>query len=272
LSQPHTYEEVRGVVVDILLEVEKVANPPNKWGLLEPAVAEVFARREKTDDDPSRHRQQQLGSDDAELLRDVFWDLFRQGFITLGINNSSESQWPFFRLSHFAKNTLSVHSPYRFHDATSFFARLEKEVQDLSPEADRYLGEAVDAFYAGCLLASTVMLGVAAEAEFIRLVEIAASSSAYGRDFAGVATETLILRKIKKFQNRLNPHIPNLPKRTTEALDANFQPIQHVLRIARNKAGHPTGTPVPAREQVYVNLQLFIPFALQLMWLRTDLK
>jgi hypothetical protein len=43
--------------------------------------------------------------------------------------------------------------------------------------------------------------------------------------------------------------------------------IQSVLRIARNEAGHPTAA-TPQREQVYVYLQIFVPFARQLMRLR----
>jgi len=43
--------------------------------------------------------------------------------------------------------------------------------------------------------------------------------------------------------------------------------IQSVLRVARNEGGHPTAAS-PDREQVYVFLQLFVPFARQLMRLR----
>jgi hypothetical protein len=46
--------------------------------------------------------------------------------------------------------------------------------------------------------------------------------------------------------------------------------IQSVLRIARNDAGHPTSAN-PQREQVYVYMQLFVPFARQLMRLRKAL-
>ena len=45
---------------------------------------------------------------------------------------------------------------------------------DLSNLAATYLEEAVATFYAECMLASCVMLGVAAEVEFLELVEVAA--------------------------------------------------------------------------------------------------
>lgn len=262
----HTYEEIREAIVDILLKRVTVAYEPSQWGSLQSGVAEVFARREAKPGQQLDPRVQHLHPYDAELTRDVFWDLFRQGFITLGMNDSNP-QWPFFRLSHFAEETLSTQSPYRFHDANSFLGLVKNEVSDISPEALVYLDEAVSAFYAGCLLASCVMLGVAAEAEFLRLAEIAAKNPTYGPKFSAVAQRNLIRQKITKFQDCVKSLIPALPHEATEDLETNFLAIQSVLRIARNEAGHPTGA-APQREQVYVYLQLFVPFARQLMRLR----
>ena len=138
---------------------------------------------------------------------------------------------------------------------------------DISAEAIVYLDEAVAAFFSGCLLASCVMLGVAAEAEFLRLVDIASRHAVHGRKFSQVGRQNTIRQKIAKFQDFLKPLISALPYQATEDLETNFVAIQSVLRIARNDAGHPTGAS-PQREQVYIYLQLFVPFARQLMRLR----
>jgi hypothetical protein len=265
----HTYEEIREVVVDILLKRENVSFEPSQFGSLTSGVAEVFARRIAKPGQPvDRHNR--LHPYDAELVRDVFWDLFRQGFITLGLNDSNPN-WPFFRLSHFGQQTLQTQSPYRFHDTSSFIAMVKKEVPDISPEAVAYLDEAVATFYADCLLASCVMLGVAAEVEFLRLVDVAAKSATHRSVFAPVQKVTFIRQKITKFQSALKPLIPSLPKDAVEDLDTNLTAIQSVLRIARNDAGHPTATKLQ-REQVYILLQLFVPFARQVMKLRSALK
>jgi len=147
---------------------------------------------------------------------------------------------------------------------------VRQEIPDISSVSLVYLDEAVSAFYAGCLLASCVMLGVAAEAEFLRLAEIAARNPAHGSKFSAVAQARFIRQKITKFYDCLKPLIAGLPNDATEGLEANFLAIQSVLRIARNEAGHPTGS-TPQREQVYVYLQLFVPFARQLMRLRAAL-
>ena len=109
----HTYEEVREVVIDVILHpisenITKTAS--NGWPNLIISVGYVFSQREKRVD-------LRLHPNDAELVRDVFWDLFRQGFITLG-KDDPNNMWPWFRLSHFGQKTLQIQSPYRFHDTT----------------------------------------------------------------------------------------------------------------------------------------------------------
>lgn len=144
------------------------------------------------------------------------------------------------------------------------------EIPDLAVETETYLAEAVVAFYSGCLLASCVMLGVAAETEFLRLAVVAAAHATHGPKFAAVQKAVFIRDKIRKFELALTPLLPSLPRSATEDFETNFAAIQSVLRIARNDSGHPTST-APQRENVYVLLQLFVPFGRQLMRLRKAL-
>jgi hypothetical protein len=266
----HTYEEIRDVVMEVLLNPlpdSVTRHSPNQWASLAASVGIVFFQREGREIHPSDGPR--LHPSDRELVRDVFWDLFRQGIITLGMNDANP-MWPWYRLSHFGQKTLQSGNPYRFHDTTSFLAMVKKEVTDISPEAVACLDEAVAAFYAGCLLASCVMLGVAAEAEFLRLVDVATTSQTYGAAFAPVLKSQFIRGKITRFGDILKPLLPKLKKDAVADLETNFMMIQSVLRIARNEAGHPTAA-TPEREQVYVYLQLFTPFARQLMRLREAL-
>jgi hypothetical protein len=268
----HSYEELRGVVVDILLERERVQDQPHQYRSLVSGVGEVLLRRGSAATQLPHYgspHEARLHDRDVELVRDVFWDLFRQGFITLGYNDSND-QWPWFRVSHFGKQSLKNQSPYRFHDTGSYLALVRGEVPDISAEAVIYLDEAVATFYADCLLACCVMIGVAAEAEFLRLVEVAIKNPTCGGAFAPVDKQRVIRQKIIKFHDCLKPLLGTLPREATQDLETNFLLVQSVLRIARNEAGHPTSTKLQ-REQVYVYLQLFVPFARQLMKLRAAL-
>jgi hypothetical protein len=116
------------------------------------------------------------------------------------------------------------------------------------------------------------MLGVAAEAEFIRLLAVGGQSTRFPGAFAAAGREGFIRTRVTKFQTALRPLQSQLaPKKDFEDLDTNLSLIQSVLRIARNEAGHPSSEAPPQREQVYVYLQLFVPFARQLMKLRQAL-
>ena len=103
----HTYEEIRAAALDILAGREtRPPYAPNQYEYLSIAVAEVFARREKRAEDlhGSRHAFRLSGAD-ADLFLEVFWELFRQGIITLGLNNSNR-EFPFCRLSRFGKRLV----------------------------------------------------------------------------------------------------------------------------------------------------------------------
>src|ERR1700722_12783083 len=100
---PHSYEELRAIVIDILLGRERVGYEPSQYAHLVTGVAEVLERRSRpSEQSPAHSSSQQIRphAHDEELVRDVFWDLFRQGFITLGLDRHND-KWPWFRLSHF---------------------------------------------------------------------------------------------------------------------------------------------------------------------------
>lgn len=268
----HSYEEIREVVIDVMSASS--SNGVNQFQSLLEHVGRTFGKKHNASPLSTGMAYPGAGSQlhpqDSDLVLEVVWDLFRQGIITLGLNTSNPG-WPWIRLSRFGRKTIQ-NQPYRFHDTASFLILIRNEVPDISSEAIAYLDEAVAAFYAGCLLASCVMLGVAAEAEFLRLLDVAVNSQSYADSFKAVTKENFVRSKITKFQAALKPLLPTfMPKKHFEDLETNLSLIQSVLRVARNDAGHPTGIAIPEREQVYVFLQLFVPFARQLMRLREAL-
>jgi hypothetical protein len=265
-SMDSTYEEIQGAVVSIILGEEQTTYGSDQFASLEHSVIEVVARRRGI-----------IGPNPAlpdaatvkELVRDVFWDLFRQGFITPGLN-SSNPNLPYFRISHFGKKSLASSRPFRFHDSSSYIKLVSGNVPDISDRTIEYLEEAVSTFYSGSLLASAVMLGVAAELEFLRVVDVAASLDVTKKEFTKIQEERFIRGKLQKFIPEVKRIEKSLDREATEDLETNFAAIQSILRISRNEAGHPSSAQ-PTRENTYVNLQLFVPFARQLMRLRTSL-
>ena len=267
----HTYEEVRAIAIDVLL-----ARQSGQFNDFLEDIGRTLLQRQGAWPLPVQltgvaypGMGALLHPNDVSLVQEIFWDLFRQGAITLG-RDANLPGWPGYRLTRFG-HQIAQSTPFRFHDTSTYIKMVRTYVPDVSVEAVAYFEEAIASFYADCLLASTVMLGVAAEAEFLHVVDVASTSQIYGSKFATVSKPVFIAQKVIRFLGVLKPLIPALPRDATEDLDTNFLMVQSVLRIARNQAGHPTAE-TPQREQVYVNLQLFAPFARQLMRLRDALK
>ncbi len=269
-QQEHSYEELREIVINILLNAHE--NGVDRFEKLLERIGLEFWKQEGAE-----HTRQHfsfgsaahLHPNDVELVLEIVWDLFRQGIVTLGVSAISPG-WPWLRLSRFGECALQQ-GLYRFHNKAEFMKALQSEAIDVSPEAAVYAKEAVAAFYTGCLLSACVLLSFAAESEFTRLLDAAKNSRTYGKYFARVGEELNIRAKILRFGEAAKPLIDLLPDAATRELGDALKTMQSIMRTARNEAGHPSGAEAPSRDQVYVYLQLFIPFAEQLMRLRREL-
>lgn len=202
----HSYEEIRGAALDILAGRENTAYEPSQYGNLSVGVAEVLSRRKvgsaEVLEQMRRGQKPRLAGEDAELFMEVFWDLFRQGIITLGYNDSNR-EFPFFRVSRFGSRLIQNQNVYFFHDVSTYESLILKEIPTIDQVTLLYLKEAMQAFRSGCILSSTVMLGVATEHTFLLLLEQLETSSTHSKTFKNVFSERTILQKVNKFKNTL---------------------------------------------------------------------
>lgn len=255
-SRPdHTYEEIRSVALDVISGRETGPYSADQFGNLAICVAAVFLRREKR---TTQDHTPTLSNNDKTLLLEVFWDLFRQGVITLGLDGSN-SEFPFFRVSSFGKRVLANTDAYFFHDVTTYEQIVTGEVPKVDPVTLVYLKEAMQAFMSGCLLSSSVMVGVATEHTFLLLIDTIKSNPAHEVTFASVYKLTQILPKVNKFKTILDTQMTKLSDDIREDLDTRFNGVLSLIRTFRNDSGHPSGK-IVSREQQYVNLQLFVPY------------
>ena len=255
----HSYEEIRSAALDILAGREtQPPYEPNQYEHLSIAVAEVFARREKRAEDlqGSKHALR-LEAADADLFLEVFWELFRQGIITLGLNNANR-EFPFCRLSRLGKRLVDNQDTYFFHDVSTYSGLLQKQIPSIHPVTLLYLKESLQSFRSGCILSSSVMLGVAAEHTFEQLLD-AVRQSSKAAHFSSVHKERSLLSKINKFKTLLDQMQGDLSPDIKEDLDTHFTGIISIIRTFRNKSGHPTGQIID-REQAYVLLNLFVHY------------
>ena len=205
-----------------------------------------------------------------ERVLEMSWDLARQGVVTFGPDASTPDQTAL-RRSRFSECALRRNPP-RYQDSQGFLKALRLETADISPDAALYLREAVTAFYMDCLLSTCVILGIAAEGEFLRLLGAAKNSKSYGKYFCRIGEDQNIETKILQFRDALKPIQSLLPKPATDELDYNLNSLQSVIRGKRKPLGQRSGARPPSRDQAYLHLQVFIPFAKQVMRLRQELS
>lgn len=256
----HSYEEIRAVILDIISGKKQVSYPPNQFRHLELGVAEILAKREDATQDTGiiGSRGHPISQADKDLVLEVFWALFREGIITIG-TNSANPEFPWFRLSAYGHKLIDNEQTYFFHDVSSYGARLESEVPDLDDVTRLYLQEAMQSFRVGCLLASSVMLGVAAEHTFNKLLETTANNEQHADAYKVARKATLVSRRLTKFKNVFDSKSKEYPAEIRQDFDSQFLGIQTIIKNYRNEAGHPTGKIID-REQMYVLLNLFIPY------------
>lgn len=272
----HSFEEIRNVAIDVLSGREKVSagsmDRPNQYESLKVHIARVFINRGEVPQAlPGQawngNSEPRLSTNDRERFLEIFWGLFREGIITLGINDSNPN-FPFFRVSEYGERLLSQQSAYFFHDVTSFEKVIRHEIPEIDETTVMYLKESMQSFRSGCILAATVMLGVATEHVFYLLIETIEQNATFAGTYITVSKQRTILQKVNKFKNILDQHIADLPDDVKEDLDTNFSGILSIIRNFRNQSGHPTGKIID-REQAYILLQLFIPYCKKMYKLKS---
>jgi hypothetical protein len=265
------YCDLRQVVIDVMLDAGE-RGVADFGKVLEKTARELRKRGGVADGpEPFPHGlAARMRPDDSDRVREIVWELARQGILTFG-RTASDAGWPGLARSRFSPQALR-HATVRSPDHDGFMKALRLEAANVSPDAVVYLREAIAAFYMDCLLSACVMLGLAAEGEFLRLLSVARNSATHGRHFSRIADGLAIDVKISLFREAIHPLRDALPRPATVELDHNLDTVQSVIRAARKASGEPSGARLPSRDRVHLYLQLFLPFAKQAMRLRQELK
>jgi len=204
-----------------------------------------------------------VGNSDPGFLafqaQEVFWQLVIEGILAPGMN-SSNMNLPHFHRTKYGKQVINEEIPTP-HDYTGYIARISHNVTIPDQTVLAYLSESLHSFRSGNLVASTVMLGIAAERVFLLVCNSML-------DALQDVTEKKKLQKIlnrfpmkpklvwihNKVQSLQDNKVPGFPENGTLMLTT----IYDLIRNQRNELGHPReAPPIMKREDAYVNLQVF---------------
>lgn len=184
---------------------------------------------------------QETGCSETEVW-EALWGLVGEGLVYLDTagQGSGTDNWQW-RLSADGQRVAKGGS-WEPRDPDGYLDRLHREVPDLDALVELYLTEALQSFNGRCYLATSVMLGVAAERAFLIMAQAYATSSMSGA--RAMARELVKPRSNyfalwTEFRKRIEPVRQALPDGLADAL--TLDAIADLIRLTRNEVGHPTG-------------------------------
>ncbi|MFE7868765.1 hypothetical protein ACFUYE_00225 [Micromonospora humida] len=184
---------------------------------------------------------QETGCSEAEVW-EALWGLVGDGLIYLDTagQGSGTDNWQW-RLSADGQRVARGGS-WEPRDPDGYLDRVRHEIPDLDDLIELYLTEALRSFNGRCYLATSVMLGVAAERAFLVMAQSYATSFVAGapamaKELAKPRSNYFALWT--EFRKRIEPARQDLPDGLADAL--TLDAIADLIRLTRNEVGHPTG-------------------------------
>ncbi len=184
---------------------------------------------------------QEVGCTDTEVW-EAIWGLVGDGLVFLDTarQGSGTDNWRW-RLSADGQR-VAKGGTWEPRDPDGFLARIRREIPELDDLVELYLTEALQSFNGRCYLATSVMLGVAAERAFLVMAASFAASSLPGA--SAMAKELDKPRSNyfalwAEFRKRIEPVRQKLPNGLADPL--TLDAIADLIRLTRNEVGHPTG-------------------------------
>jgi hypothetical protein len=193
------------------------------------------------------------------LVEEMFWQLLVEGILAPG-TSSNNPDLPFFHITQYGREVLTSTGPPPY-DPTGYLKRLQERVTSPDPTVVAYLAESLETLRKGNLVASTVMLGIAAERVFLLLcesLETALANPAEKVAFAKLLARFVMKPKLDWVHNKIQQIQKLSPSGFPENATIMVVAIYDLIRCQRNDLGHPRQLPPRVnREDAFVNLQIF---------------
>jgi len=195
------------------------------------------------------------------LVLDVFWDLVVQGLVAPGTAEGNP-QCGFFHLTDYGRRVLAE-PDYQPHDPMAYIRQLGQTISTPDATVLAYLKESLECFSRSVMVASAMMLGIAAERVFLLVCESLVDNLRDPKEqaeFAKLLDQISMKKKMlwvtNKFQEIQDrkPRLAGLP----DSIGVMAIGIYDMIRCQRNDVGHPQESPPSVtRDAAYGYLRVF---------------
>lgn len=193
---------------------------------------------------------------------ELLWQLVAEGVIRPGAPSSLD--FPHITLTEYGKRIIASENAHP-HDIDGFLDQIRGD-QDIDPTVEAYLVESLHTFRQNRLVASAILLGIAAERAFLMISEAllgALSNSNQRAALQKLLDQQPMKPKLDWVHAKLveldgrRPRLEGYPESTALIVTG----IYDLIRQQRNDLGHPRDTPPKVeRSRMEANLILFSNF------------
>jgi hypothetical protein len=246
-SKPNALDVVRGVLLDRIRN-ERSFNEfkPNDFG-------GGFLDRMTFATDRDRKAL-------PRFLLDAFWSLVMEGLIAPG-SEKGDPNLAFFHVTEHGKRVFTE-PDYQPHDPAEYLRQLGVQLSAPDPTVLAYLRESLHCYTRGLMVASTMMLGIAAERVFLLICDSLIAALAVPAEqaaFQKILDRNAMKRKLDWVSDKIRQiQTPKRPPDLPEDVDIKIPGIFNLIRCQRNDIGHPRPSPpTVTRDDAYGYLRLF---------------
>ncbi|HEY3127874.1 MAG TPA: hypothetical protein VGL91_00305 [Acidobacteriota bacterium] len=194
----------------------------------------------------------------AFLVHEVLWELIIERVIAPGLNPSNPNL-PWFHVTRYGRKVIAEEK-FIPHDPSGYLSDFKQRFPTRDATVYAYLAESVEAFDRGALVASTVMLGIAAERVFLLVCESlikALNKLAEKKKFEDLLDRIAMKPKLDWVLQKME-QIQSNTRALPDNFNVMFSVVYDFIRCQRNEFGHPKDQPPTiTREEAFVNLRVF---------------
>jgi len=197
----------------------------------------------------------QLRGKDQKRILTEWYDLFRTGYLSWGINLSNPDP-PWFHLTERGQTALERLS--RDPGNPAGYLRHLYSLAELNPVAKSYLEEGLECYVSAYYKSAAVMIGAASESTILYLKEeVISKTTLLGKTYPKDLNDWRIKKNIDALRSFFDGEKKGFESQLREEYEAYWDAFTQQIRATRNEAGHPSSIEPVTGDTVHASFLIF---------------